>query len=66
MNVFDRPALFVYSSNDWSIAAAEEVREGWPNFQVEVIGETSHTLFVDQPGRFNQVLRAFLATLPER
>jgi microsomal epoxide hydrolase len=64
MNTFDRPALFVYSSNDWSIAAAEEVREGWPHFQVEVIDETSHTLFVDKPDEFNRVLEEFLATLP--
>jgi microsomal epoxide hydrolase len=65
MDVLDRPALFVYSSNDWSIAAAEEVREGWPRFQVEVIDETSHTLFVDKPDAFNRVLEEFLATLPE-
>ena len=66
MDVFDRPALFVYSSLDWSIAAAEEVRRGWPHFQVEVIDETSHTLFVDKPDEFNQVLEAFLARLPEQ
>lgn len=64
MDVFDRPALFVYSSLDWSIAAAEDVRRGWPHFQVEVIDETSHTLFVDKPDEFNQVLEAFLARLP--
>jgi microsomal epoxide hydrolase len=66
MDEFDRPALFVYSSNDWSIAAAEEVREGWPLFQVEVIDETSHTLFVDKPNEFNLLLGKFLATLPDR
>lgn len=65
MDEFDRPALFVYSSNDWSVAAAEEVREGWPLFQVEVIEETSHTLFVDKPNEFNRVLEEFLATLPD-
>jgi len=65
VDVFDRPALFVYSSLDWSIAAAEKVRRGWPRFQVEVIDETSHTLFVDRPDEFNQVLEAFLGRLPE-
>jgi len=66
MNVFDRPALFVYSSNDWSVAAAKEIREGWPRFRVEVIDGTSHTLFVDKPAEFNQVVEAFVATLPGR
>ncbi len=65
LDEFDRPALFVYSSNDWSIAAADEVREGWPHFHVEVIDETSHTLFVDRPDEFNRVLEEFLATLPD-
>jgi microsomal epoxide hydrolase len=66
MDEFDRPALFVYSSNDWSIAAAQEIREGWPHFRVEVIDETSHALFVDKPDAFNVVLEGFLASLPDR
>jgi len=61
----DRPVLFVASSLDWAVAAAEEVREGWPEVHVEVIDETSHALFVDRPEEFNRVLEEFLATLPE-
>ena len=61
----DRPVLFVASSLDWAVAAAEEVREGWPGVQVAVIDETSHALFVDKPEEFNRVLEEFLATLPE-
>jgi non-heme chloroperoxidase len=61
----DRPALFVFSSLDWAVAAANEVREGWPDVRVEVIDETSHALFMDKPEEFNQVLEEFLATLPE-
>lgn len=60
----DRPALFVYSSLDWAVEAADEVRQHWPESSVEVIDETSHALFVDQPERFNQVLEEFFATLP--
>jgi microsomal epoxide hydrolase len=60
-----RPVLLVFSALDWAVAAAEEVREGWPGVPVEVIDETSHALFVDQPEEFNRVLEAFLASLPE-
>ena len=63
LDTFDRPALFVYSGNGWSREAAEEIREGWPHFAVEVIDETSHTLFVDRPDEFNRVLDDFLSTL---
>jgi pimeloyl-ACP methyl ester carboxylesterase len=62
----DRPALFVASSLDWAVAEAEKIREQWPEVYVEVIKDTSHALFVDQPERFNQVLEEFLATLPEQ
>ncbi len=62
----DRPMLFVASSQDWAVAAAKEVREGWPDVHVEVIDETSHALFVDKPEEFNRVLEEFLATLPEK
>ena len=62
----DRPVLFVASSLDWAVAAAKEVREGWPDVHVEVIDETSHALFVDKPEEFNRVLEEFLATLPEK
>ncbi len=65
LDSLDRPALFIASSLDWAVAAAEEVREGWPEVHVEVIDETSHALFVDKPEEFNRVLEEFLATLPE-
>jgi len=61
----DRPVLFVASSLDWAIAAAEMVREGWPDVRVDVIDDTSHALFVDKPEEFNRVLERFLATLPK-
>ena len=66
VNALDRPALFVYSSLDWAVEASDEARLLWPDSRVEVIDETSHALFVDQPERFNQVLEEFIATLPGR
>jgi len=65
LDALDRPVLFVYSSLGWAVAAAEKVREGWPDVPVEVIDETSHALFVDKPEEFNRVLEAFLASLQE-
>ena len=66
VDTLDRPVLFVYSSLDWAVEAADEVRQLWPESKVKVIDETSHALFVDQPERFNQVLEEFIATLPGR
>lgn len=65
LDALDRPVLFVYSSLAWAVAAANEVREGWPNVPVRVIDETSHALFVDKPQEFNRVLEEFLTSLPK-
>ena len=64
LDALDRPVLFVFSSLNWAVEAADEARRRWPESRVEVIEETSHALFVDQPERFNQVLDEFIATLP--
>lgn len=64
LRAVNRPVLFVFSARDWAMAAADKVRQDWPNIQVEVIDETSHALFVDKPDEFNRVLEAFLASLP--
>lgn len=61
----DRPALFIASSLDWAVEEAEKVRAGWPDIRVEVIDETSHALFVDQPAEFNRVLEEFLESLAD-
>jgi non-heme chloroperoxidase len=65
LDALDRPVLFVYSSLDWAVTAANAVRERWPQVPVKVIEEASHALFVDKPEEFNRVLEAFLASLPE-
>jgi len=62
----DRPVLFVASSQPWAVAEAEMVRDRWPEIRVEVIENTEHALFVDEPERFNRVLEEFMSTLPER
>jgi microsomal epoxide hydrolase len=65
LDALDRPVLFVFSSLDWAVAAANEVREGWPKVPVKVMGGASHALFVDKPQEFNRVLEEFLASLPK-
>jgi non-heme chloroperoxidase len=63
LDSLNRPSLFVASSQDGSVAAADEVSRGWPSVRVEVIDGTSHAVFVDQPEEFNRVLEEFLASL---
>jgi len=65
LDALDRPVLFVFSSLDWAVAAANEVREGWPKLPVKVMEGASHALFVDKPQEFNRVLEEFLASLPK-
>lgn len=63
LEALDRPVLLVFSSLDWAVAEAEQIRARWPGLPVEVIDNTSHALFVDQPEDFNRVLESFLATV---
>lgn len=58
-----KPVLFIYSSLDWAAEAAEEVRETWPEAPVEIIDQTSHTVFRDRPQEFNRVLESFMEGL---
>jgi non-heme chloroperoxidase len=66
VDALDRPVLFVFSSLDWAVAAANEVREGWPKLPVKVMDGASHALFVDKPQEFNRMLEEFLASLPRQ
>lgn len=65
VDALDRPVLFVFSSLDWAVSAAEDVRKGWPRVPVKVMVGTSHALFVDKPQEFNRVLEEFLDSLPK-
>jgi microsomal epoxide hydrolase len=65
VNALNRPVLFVYSSLDWAVAAAQEVRKDWPEMPVKVIDTQAHALFVAKPQEFNSVLEEFLASLPK-
>jgi non-heme chloroperoxidase len=66
LQAVNRPMLFVFSSLDWALVAAEKARRDRPDDRVEVIDGTSHALFVDKPEEFNRLLEEFLASLPEQ
>jgi microsomal epoxide hydrolase len=63
LDALDRPVLFIFSSLDWAVAAANEVREGWRKVPVKVMDGASHALFVDKPEEFNRLLDEYLASL---
>jgi microsomal epoxide hydrolase len=65
LEALDRPVLLVFSALDWSVAEAEQIRARWPGLPVEVIDNSSHALFVDQPEDFNRVLESFIATVDQ-
>jgi microsomal epoxide hydrolase len=65
LEALNRPVLLVFSSLDWAVAEAERIRETWPGLPVEVIDNTSHALFVDEPEEFNQALESFLSQVEE-
>ena len=60
-----KPVLYLYSSNDWAVEAAEEARRNWPEAQIEVIPDTDHALFVDKPQEFNEILEEFITSLAD-
>lgn len=61
----DRPVMYVSSSQAWARAAAEAVRTNWPDVRVEVVPQTGHALFVDDPPAFNAILEDFVGELPD-
>jgi microsomal epoxide hydrolase len=64
LDALERPVLFIYSSLDWAVAAAEDVRKRWPKLPVVVIDDPTHVIFVAKSQEFNRVLEGFLTSLP--
>lgn len=61
----DVPALVCAGADEkWrSVAAVEEAAELLPDARFELFEESSHDLTVEEPERFNEVLRGFLESL---
>jgi pimeloyl-ACP methyl ester carboxylesterase len=53
----DRPVLYVVTQQ--LAKQAEIVRKTKPDARVELFTEAGHALFVDEPERFNELIRAF-------
>ncbi len=57
------PVQGIFCGADWAINAAHEVRKNWPDIRVDVIPDTKHTLFVDNPTEFNRVMEEFINSI---
>lgn len=65
VEALDKPALFV-----WIDGRPEEWREAVlrykPDAEIVVVADAGHTLFVDQPQRFNEAVERFIEKLVSR
>ncbi|HJW46225.1 MAG TPA: alpha/beta hydrolase [Lysobacter sp.] len=60
---FDRPTLVIAAASSPELAAQEGLAAQIPGATLVRIDDAGHGVFVDQPGRFNDALRGFLARL---
>lgn len=60
---FSKPLLYVVTPQFAEQAA--NLRRNRPGTRIEVFAEAGHTLFADEPQRFNALLEDFLGSLPE-
>jgi microsomal epoxide hydrolase len=59
----DRPLLVIASPRSAELAQQKAMASRVANAQFEVVDQAGHAVFVDQPDRFNALLRAFLMRL---
>ena len=59
----DRPTLVIAASRSPELEAQRAEAARLPNGRFEVVADASHAVFIDQPERFNRLLRDFLAEL---
>jgi pimeloyl-ACP methyl ester carboxylesterase len=60
---FDRPTLFIAAASSPELATQERLAAQVPGATLVRIEDAGHGVFVDQPERFNNALREFLARL---
>jgi non-heme chloroperoxidase len=56
----NRPTLVIASATSGELEAQRAMVGRLPQGKIEVVAEAGHAVFIDQPQRFNAVLRAFL------
>lgn len=57
----DRPTLIVASATSPELQAQRDGLKLLPHGRIEVVENAAHTVFIDQPDRFAQILERFLA-----
>jgi non-heme chloroperoxidase len=60
---FDRPTLVIAAAQSPELAAQQALAAALPAGRIEVIEHSGHAVFVDQPERFDALLRQFLQRL---
>lgn len=59
----DRPALVIAASRSPELEAQRAMAARLPGGRFEVVADSSHAVFIDQPERFDALLRDFLSKL---
>jgi microsomal epoxide hydrolase len=58
---FNRPTLVIAGVDSPVLAAQREMAKRLPDGRLEIVQDTGHAIFADQPDRFNQLLAKFLS-----
>jgi len=59
----DCPTLIIASAKSFELSRQQSAANQIPHARFEKIDDAAHTVFIDQPDRFNQLLKSFLANL---
>lgn len=59
----DRPVLFINRSGPGADALAAILRQQLPSSRLEIMENVGHAVFLDDPGRFNEILTGFLEAI---
>jgi len=60
INKFRLPTLVIASARSEELAAQRELAGKLPQGRIEVVDQAAHAVFIDQPDRFEAILRDFL------
>ncbi len=58
---FDRPTLVIAAATSDELDAQKAMAARMPQGRIEIVAGAAHAVFIDQPERFDALLRAFLA-----
>jgi microsomal epoxide hydrolase len=59
----DCPTLVIASAKSDELARQQAAADQLPHARFEKVDDTAHAVFVDQPDRFNELLKSFIANL---